>query len=56
MKTERRWMKSVLAAASGPVPAMPWERGNRRRPEAFARTPPQPVARPAATRPALAAR
>jgi len=26
MKTERRWLKSVIAAAADPMPAMPWER------------------------------
>jgi hypothetical protein len=60
MKTERRWIKSVLAAAAGPVPALPWERGARRRPAAVG---PRPVAADLAVRataiarlPALAAR
>lgn len=26
MQTERRWLQSVIAAASAPVPALPWER------------------------------
>ena len=34
MKKERRWLKSVLAASLEPVPALPWQRGARRRPEA----------------------
>jgi hypothetical protein len=53
MKTERRWLKSVLAAAAQPQPAMPWERGNRRRPAAFAVRPAAMIAPP---RPSLAAR
>ena len=32
MKTERRWLKSVIAAAREPQPALPFERGARRRP------------------------
>ena len=34
MKKERRWLKSVLAASLEPTPALPWQRGSRRRPEA----------------------
>jgi hypothetical protein len=34
MKKERRWLKSVLAASLEPQPALPWQRGTRRRPEA----------------------
>mgnify|MGYP006194984177 FL=1 len=34
MKKERRWLKSVLAASLEQQPALPWQRGNRRRPEA----------------------
>ena len=26
MQTERRWLKAAILAASGPVPALPWER------------------------------
>jgi hypothetical protein len=56
MKTERRWIKSAIAAATQPQPAMPWERGARRRPAAIvaaliAVRPPVP-----ARAPALAAR
>lgn len=32
MKKERRWLKSVLAASLDAQPALPWQRGNRRRP------------------------
>lgn len=35
MKKERRWLKSVLAASAEPQVAMPWQRGARRKPEAF---------------------
>ncbi len=38
MKTERRWLHSILTAASAPVPALPWER----RPAAV----PAPAVRP----------
>ncbi|MFN3643764.1 MAG: hypothetical protein ACK4TB_12690 [Gemmobacter sp.] len=50
MKTERRWIKSAIAAAAQPQPAMPWTRGNRRKPAGLT----APAAPPA--RPALAAR
>jgi hypothetical protein len=30
-----RWLASVLRASVEPVPALPFERGNRRRPAAF---------------------
>jgi hypothetical protein len=39
MKKERRWLKSVLAASLEQQPAMPWQRGNRRRPEAVKAAP-----------------
>lgn len=32
MTKDRRWMKSILAAANEPVVALPWARGTRRRP------------------------
>ena len=35
MKKDRRWMKSILAAAQEPQAALPWARGSRRRPEAM---------------------
>ncbi|EEW24646.1 hypothetical protein [Rhodobacter ferrooxidans] len=45
MKKERRWLKSVLAAAAEPQVAMPWQRGARRKPEAMkAATPQKPRA------------
>jgi hypothetical protein len=34
--TERRWLKSVIAASAEPLPRFPWMRGARRRPEAVA--------------------
>ncbi|MEY4982203.1 MAG: hypothetical protein RIR62_469 [Pseudomonadota bacterium] len=41
MKKERRWLKSVIAASLEPQVALPWQRGNRRRPAAM-----KPVAAP----------
>lgn len=35
MKKERRWLKSVLAASVEVQPALPWQRGNRRKPESL---------------------
>lgn len=31
--TERRWLKSVIAASAEPLPSFPWMRGQRRQPE-----------------------
>ena len=39
MKKERRWLKSVIAASLEPQPALPWQRGARRRPEAVKASP-----------------
>ncbi|MFA9232106.1 MAG: hypothetical protein RIR95_711 [Pseudomonadota bacterium] len=36
MKTERRWIKSVIATSNEAQVVMPWQRGTRRRPAAFA--------------------
>ncbi|MCW1918669.1 hypothetical protein NX862_07885 [Rhodobacter sp. KR11] len=54
MKTERRWLKSVLAAAAEPQVALPWARTTRRRPEAFRTAPPAQT--PAAAPKSVAAR
>lgn len=35
MKKERRWLKSVIAASLEPQIALPWQRGQRSRPEAL---------------------
>lgn len=35
IKTERRWLRSVIAASSEPLPDFPWMRGDRRRPAAL---------------------
>lgn len=35
MKKQPRWMKSVLAASAEPQVALPWARGQRRRPAAL---------------------
>ncbi|MBD3764464.1 MAG: hypothetical protein IE927_06930 [Rhodobacterales bacterium] len=50
--TNRRWIKSAIAAANDPVPALPFQRGSRRKPAAL-----KPAAAAPAPRPrALAAR
>ena len=36
MKKQPRWMKSAIAASAEPQVALPWARGQRRRPEAMA--------------------
>lgn len=36
IRTERRWLRSVIAASAEPLPAFPWMRGQRRRPAATA--------------------
>lgn len=41
IKTERRWLRSVIAASAEPLPSFPWMRGQRRRPAA---TKPAPAA------------
>jgi len=38
MKKQPRWMKSVLAASTEPQVALPWARGQRRRPAALKTT------------------
>lgn len=53
MKTERRWMKSVIAAAAECQTVMPFQRGAKRRPAAFSAAPAKITAAP---RPKLAAR
>lgn len=50
MKTERRWLKSVIDASTQPLPAMPWARGARRKPSAFEALAAQ-ARQPAATQP-----
>ena len=35
MKKDRRWLKSAIAAAAESQVALPWARGQRRRPEAM---------------------
>lgn len=39
MKKQPRWMKSVLAASTEPQVALPWARGQRRRPAALKAVP-----------------
>lgn len=45
MKTERRWLKSMIAAAAEPLPALPWDRALR---SSKAATDSAPTKRPAA--------
>ncbi len=33
MKKDRRWLKYAIATAAEPMAALPWSRGQRRRPE-----------------------
>lgn len=56
MKKERRWLKSVIAAAQTEQVSMPWERGNRRRPAAMPASTRSAMAKPAAAAQAIAAR
>lgn len=35
IKTERRWLRSVIAASAEPLPTFPWMRTQRRKPAAF---------------------
>ncbi|MEZ5796081.1 MAG: hypothetical protein R3D63_00405 [Paracoccaceae bacterium] len=37
-RTERRWLRSVIAASAEPLPEFPWVRGQRRRPAALRET------------------
>ena len=39
MKTERRWLKSAIAASLEPQVALPWQRSTRRRPAAMKAAP-----------------
>jgi len=32
IRTERRWLRSVIAASAEPLPAFPWMRGQGKRP------------------------
>jgi hypothetical protein len=43
MKTQRRWLKSVIAASEAQVPAMPWTRGQRRKPKSLTVSAPKPA-------------
>lgn len=35
MTKEHRWLKSAIAASADAQPALPWQRGARRKPAAF---------------------
>lgn len=45
--TNRRWIKSAIAAANDTVPALPFQRGSRRKPAAL-KPAPAPAPRPRA--------
>jgi hypothetical protein len=36
IKTQRRWLRSVIVASAEPLPTLPWMRGQRRKPTALA--------------------
>ncbi len=36
--TKRRWLKSIIATSQEAQPALPFQRGNRRKPAAFKST------------------
>lgn len=36
IKTQRRWLRSVIVASAEPLPTLPWMRGQRRKPAAIA--------------------
>ena len=46
MKKDRRWLKTAIATSGEALPALPWQRQSRRRPQAMnpAATPPIPGA------------
>lgn len=46
--TKRRWLKSVIAASQDTQVALPFQRGNRNRPEAFKPAAAAPMAKRAA--------
>jgi len=39
-----RWMTTAIATSTQPVPAMPWMRGTKRKPESLKSPAPQPRA------------
>lgn len=39
IKTERRWLRSVIEASAEPLPSFPWMRGERRKPISLAPEP-----------------
>lgn len=39
IKTERRWLRSVIEASAEPLPVFPWMRSERRRPISLAPEP-----------------
>lgn len=63
IKTERRWLRSVIVASAEPLPSFPWMRGERRKPQALrdadettAETPARPAVSLFGRRTSMAAR
>ena len=50
IKTERRWLRSVIAASAEPLPEFPWMRGQRRKPAALSAATDEGVSAKAAIR------
>lgn len=53
IKTERRWLRSVIAASAEPLPNFPWMRAERRRPAALQSEDAKPASQAPQRRPAL---
>ncbi|MGO4908566.1 hypothetical protein ACEN2J_09570 [Pseudorhodobacter sp. W20_MBD10_FR17] len=41
---QRRWLKSIIATSQEQMPALPFQRGNRRKPISLKSAPPAPSA------------
>ena len=53
IQTERRWLRSVIAASAEPLPNFPWMRGNRPQRAAAATAAQAPAPMPATKAPVL---
>lgn len=53
--TERRWLRSVIAASAEPLPNFPWMRGQRRKPASLTPAPKAPAKVTAFSRPTYGA-
>ena len=45
-KTERRWLRSVIAASAEPLPDFVWMRANRKKPDSLTEASPKVVVMP----------